>query len=137
MKAKATILLLIWAFVLVQPAFAYFGGKSAYGKCSKAVTPKPACTKSKTVSSTCSKKKEIKTDCSTKKCNKPSKSQEKDNCGSEGCNPTLGCSSGNFYVHNHYQITLPSWFAQRQKVFVTNDNRIVKNMSECWHPPKA
>lgn len=126
MKPAAGILLMIWALLMVQPAFAYFGGKSAYEKCSKPVTEKPAC----------SKKKPVETGCASSKCNKPFKPEGKDNCKSDGCNPTLGCSSGNFYVHDHHHITLPSWFEQRQKTALINDNRISKNMNECWHPPE-
>lgn len=122
---------------MVQPAFAYFGGKSAYGKCATVTEEKSSCSKSKSAGGHCSKKKVQKPACSKKKCNKPSDSQDKDKCNSNGCNPTLGCSSGNFYVHTHQQILLPNWFEQKQKNSLINDNRIVKNMSECFHPPEA
>jgi hypothetical protein len=137
MKRAAAILIVIWTLVMVQPAFAWFGGKSGYRTCSKAPVKNQGCPKTSATTSTCSKKKVTTTDCSTKKCNKPSKSQDKNNCKTEGCNPTLGCSSGNFYVHYHDQISLPSWFVLKQLAVVTDDNRIIKNMSECWHPPKA
>ena len=137
MKRAASILMVVWMFVMVQPAFAYFGGKSAYGKCTKAVSSKATCSKSKPATSTCSKKKPVKPDCSGKKCNKAAKTQDKDDCRTEGCNPTLGCSSGNFFAHYHSQLSFEEWFEQKQKLIVANDNRIINNMSECWHPPEA
>ncbi len=137
MKIGAFILTAIWGLLLVQPAFAYFGAKPAYGDCPEPVTSKPTCSKSKPARSTCSENKVATPICSKKKCNKPSKSQDKNNCMTDGCNPTLGCSSGNFYIHYHSQISLPLLFAQKQKLIVTDDNRIMKCMSECWHPPEA
>jgi hypothetical protein len=137
MKLAAGILTIIWTLVMVQPAFAYFGGKSAYGKCANSIEEQSTCSKKKPATSACSKKKAEKPACSSKKCNKPSGSEDKDNCKSNGCNPSLGCSSGNFYVHHHYQISMPSWFEQKQKTSLINDNRIVKNMSECFHPPET
>jgi hypothetical protein len=138
-KKAAYILLFIWTLVLIQPAFSWAGGKSAYGSCTKSGTTEVACskTKSKSGDSSCLPKNSSKKPCSKKKPVTPPKSQEKDNCKSDGCNPTLGCISGNFYVHYHSNILLPSWFAQNQKPVLIDDNRIFKNMNECWHPPEA
>ncbi len=122
---------------MVQPAFAYFGGKTAYGTCSKSASTKAACSQNEVASSSCKKNKPVNTGCSKKKCNKSSKSQNKDGCNRDGCNPTLGCSSGNFFVHHHNNISLLSWLAQKQKAILIDDNRISKNLSECWRPPKA
>ena len=134
---RAIILLLVWGPLMFQPAFAYFGGKSAYGACSKTETVKPTCSKSKAPVSSCNKKKIVSPGCSKKKCGNPSKSKGKDECNNGGCNPTLGCSSGNFYIHHNFQISIISWLAPKQKTVVTDDNRIINNMSECWHPPEA
>jgi hypothetical protein len=137
MKKAASILMIIWAITLVQPAFALFGGKSGYGTCSKIETAKPACTKTKAAGSLCTKKKPNNPVCSKSKCNKPANSDDKDNCNSNDCNPSLGCSAGNFYVHHHAGLSLISWFIPRQMIIVTDDNRIAKNLSECFHPPEA
>lgn len=122
--------------MMVQPSFAYFGGKSAYGECGKQVVKKPDCSKKKTATAACSGKKAARPSCSKGKCNKPSDPSGKDECSSQGCNPSIGCSSGNFYVFHHFQITLHSWVMQTQKALVTDDNRVVKSMSDCWHPPE-
>ncbi len=82
-------------------------------------------------------KKTASSPCSKKKCSKNSESGNKGSCGNEGCNPSLGCSSGNFYVQSYYQITLTVFTSQIQKLFVKNDDRLVKSLSECWHPPEA
>ena len=112
--------MLIWGLLMVQPAFSYFGGKAAYR------------------ASVCTKEKPVKSDCSKKKsCDKPDESKEDNKCRTDGCNPTLGCPSGNFYVHHHHQISIPSLFLQKLKLLVSDDNRIIKNLSECWHPPEA
>ena len=137
MKQAAGILILLWTFTMVQPAFALFGGQSGYGTCSKTITTKPACSKGKTAAPTCTKMKASGTACSKHKCNKPSKSDDKGSCNNNGCNPSLGCCSGNFFVHQHSTISLNSWFVQRQMLIVTDDNRISKNLSECFHPPEA
>jgi hypothetical protein len=138
MKAAASFFIVIWSILIVQPTFAYFGGKPAYGTCTKADESTLLPAKSQTSGSTCSKKKKVAaTDCSKKKCNKPGKSESKNNCNTDGCNPTLGCSAGNFFIHHYSVISITSWFAQKQKVMVLNDNRILKNMSDCWRPPKA
>ena len=135
MKFAAAFLLFVWGSLIVQPSFAYFGGKSAYGKCDKAAATKSPCSKSRSATSGCSKKNTANKPCPKKSDNKSSNSEG--NCKSEGCNPTLGCSSGNFYVHHYAQISLPARSGQKQQSLVVNDNRIVRNMRECWHPPEA
>jgi hypothetical protein len=137
MKKAASILMVIWAITMVQPAFAIFGGKTGYAGTSKKETAKSSCSKSKSESSACTKKKQETPSCSKSKCKKPLSSDDKDNCDTNGCNPSLGCCSGNFYVHHHSIISLSSWFIQRQLLIVTDDNRISKNLSECFRPPEA
>jgi hypothetical protein len=138
MKKAAGILLLIWTFVLVQPAFAYFGGKSAYGNCSKVVSSKTSCSKTKKSPSTGCTKKKVTSSCSSKKkCNKSSDSKEEKGCNSNTCNPSIGCTSGNLYIHQHSQILFALSIAQRQKAILVDDNRILESLSECWHPPEA
>ncbi|MBL7725045.1 MAG: hypothetical protein JNK27_12905 [Chitinophagaceae bacterium] len=135
MKTAAGILAFIWAFVLFQPAFAHFGGNPAYETCEKPVVKKSACSKSKTA--VYSKKKAGSTGCAKGKCNKPSTPPDNGGCRSNGCNPSVGCSSGNFFIHHYSQFSLASFTVQHQKPVITNDNRIIKIMSECWHPPEA
>lgn len=136
MKPAASILIFIWALVMFQPAFAYFGGKPAYGECSRPVPEKQGCAKQKSKTS-CTKKKAAKTSCSKKKCGKPAEMPGSNDCRSGGCNPSLGCASGNFFIHHYEQVSLLSWEAPGQKMTVTDDNRIMKNRSECFHPPEA
>lgn len=137
MKIVAGILMMVWSIVMVQPAFAYFGGKSAYGKCSEALTQKQGCPNKVRAASSCSKRQIVQTGCNNKKCKKAPEPTGKDNCRSEGCNPSLGCSSGNFYIHLQDQILLASWIEQKQMAIVKDDKRIIRSMSECWHPPEA
>jgi hypothetical protein len=134
MKPAAFLLTIIWTLVVVQPAFALFGGESAYGKCSKMTVAKTGCSKMKT-SSTCSMKK--KSGCSKKKCNKQSSPCDKSGCNSNGCNPSIGCSSGNFFVHHNYSISFLALIAGKQLIAIKDDNRISKSLSECFHPPEV
>ncbi len=136
MKPAAGIFVIIWALVMFQPAFAIFGGRSAYGNCTEIVVPKSGCSKPTSTNSDCSKKKINSADCTKKQCPSPTPAKGKD-CGEKRCNPSLGCSLGNFYVHAHHQVLVPSWHSQKIKLIVTNDNRIAKSLSECWHPPEA
>jgi len=135
MRPAAGILAFIWTFVLFQPAFARFGGNPVYETCEKPVAKKSACTKSETVG--CSGEKRNNTGCTKGKCNKPLASDDNAGCRSNGCNPSAGCSSGNFFIHHHSQFLLTSFKVQHEKPAITNDNRIIKVMSECWHPPEA
>lgn len=128
--------MMIWGTLMVQPSFALFGGKPAYGTCSKP-EPKPASVKKKATEPGCKKKITVESGCSKKKCKGPAKPEKKNNCSTDGCNPTLGCSSGNFYIHQHFQISFATYFAVKQKAIVIDDNRIASNLSECWHPPEA
>lgn len=132
MKFSATILLLVWGTLLVQPGFANMGGKPAYGSCSKAETNQSSCSSKENTDTRC-KKQLAEPVAAKKKCNSP----EKKNCSKEACNPTLGCSSGNFFIHQHHQISIVSLIALMQKGFVQDDNRISDNLRECWHPPEA
>ena len=125
MRRTACLLAIVWAVLMVQPAFTNFTGKAASS----------TCTKNKPVKSTCQKKKTTKKSCAKSKCSKPiSKSKEK--CSKEHCNPLLGCPSGNFYIHNYSLISLTSFIVFKQKPIWVNDNRISKQLTECFHPPE-
>jgi len=62
---------------------------------------------------------------------------EENDCDNEGCNPFLPCSMGyccylveNFISYGGHS-AIPG-----QKNPLVNDNRILKSISECWHPPE-
>lgn len=61
---------------------------------------------------------------------------KKDNCENRGCNPFMGCVYGNFYMTEKSSISFTIFIIPKQKTGIFNDNRIVKNASDCWHPPK-
>ena len=125
MRATACLFAIVLAVLMVQPAFTNFTGKAASS----------TCTRDKPVKETCQKKEPTKTSCTKTKCSKPtSKSNKK--CSTEHCNPLLGCPSGNFYVHNYFLISLSSFILLKQKPILVNDNRISKQLTECFHPPE-
>lgn len=130
MKLKAGILAMIVGLLILQPLFGNFGLREAYGNCSTPRETSP-CPSSK---STCPKAKK---QCTSKKtCNSPASPGKKKNCDPGGCNPLLGCSSGNFYIHHYSTISLLSLFIPKLKPVMVNDNRIQKRLNECWHPPE-
>ena len=127
---------MIWILMLLQPSFVYFGGSAAYGECSKPVDTMTGYTTEKNASPACSEKLISPPSCSGDHCDNDTDTSGKDDCKRQGCNPTLGCTSGNFYVHHYDSLFLPSWLAQKQEKFVSDDKRVVRNTSECWHPPE-
>jgi len=124
MKATACLFAIVLAVLMVQPAFTNFSGKAASSNC----------TTNKPVKASCSKKKSKKTSCTKTKCSKPESKSK--NCSKEHCNPLLGCPSGNFYIHNYSSISLTSFILLKQKPVLVNDNRIAKQLTECFHPPE-
>ena len=88
------------------------------------------------VKSSCSKTKPAKSTCCESKCSKPKPEENKQDCGGDRCNPLMGCTSGNFYVHNYSYISITSLIIPKQKTALVNDNRISKQLTECWHPPE-
>ncbi len=126
MRPVAFLLAIILSTLMVQPAFTNFRMKADNSSCTKNKPVKPACSKKKTVTTTCSKN----------KCSRPKTPESGNNCGADRCNPLLGCPSGNFYLLNHSYISLPSFIIFKQKNILVNDNRISKQLTECWHPPE-
>src|SRR5688500_17674887 len=103
MRSTVSLFAIVWAVLMVQPAFTNFTGKAASS----------TCTSNKPVKSSCQKKKPGKKSCAKTKCSKPiSKSKEK--CSKEHCNPLLGCPSGNFYIHYYTSISLTSFILLKQ-----------------------
>jgi hypothetical protein len=117
MKSAAWILTVIFAFLMIQPLFYGFGSTGiGMTKCSKSVATK---------SSSCQSK-----------CSKPKTQEDKRDCEDDRCNPLLGCPTGNFYVHNYTYILVTSPIMPKQELALFNDNRISKQLTECWHPPE-
>jgi len=116
MKAGACILAAILTVLMVQPLFSTFGAK--------------------TTESTCSKSKPVKSSCCKMACGKPRPKENNRDCEGDRCNPLMGCPSGNFYVHNYTSILITSLIIPKQKTALVNDNRISKQLTECWHPPE-
>jgi len=115
MKAGACILAAILSILMVQPLFSNFGTK----------TVKSSCTQSPANSSHCQNK-----------CSRPNPQKDKQDCEGDRCNPLMGCPTGNFYAHNYSFILITSLIIPKQKMALVNDNRLSKQLTECWHPPE-
>jgi hypothetical protein len=48
----------------------------------------------------------------------------------------MSCPIGNFYLNNHTTYALTSFIVLKEKSALINDNRIQKQLTECWHPPE-
>ena len=116
MKIRACILIVIWSTLLIEPLSANFSIKTVY--------------------SSCSEKQKVPSSCCNSKCNKTKDKESKDDCENNRCNPLMSCPSGNFYLFGHPQLSLDAFIPAKQKTILINDNRIVKRLSECWHPPE-
>src|SRR4026208_772835 len=110
MRIAASIMLVLYMVLLFQPLFG-----------SPRVEKKP-------VASSC---------CSKSKCQKPSPESEKKDCENNRCNPFMGCVSGNWFEVSISNIAITSPIVPEVKSFLFNDNRILHNISECWHPPES
>jgi hypothetical protein len=117
-KAAAYILIALWGILLAEPLLANFNVKSPYSECSK---PKPK-------KSSCSKK-------ST--CSKEDNKEDKNDCEKNRCNPLLCCPTGNFYLVGQQLLHIIPPSISKKKAILINDNRILKSLSECWHPPEV
>lgn len=74
--------------------------------------------------------------CLKERCKKKMPVQKKKSCEGMACNPFLGCPYFNLFLAvNTYSPVLP--VADKQKLFVRNDNRTIQSSSELWHPPNA
>jgi hypothetical protein len=108
--------MIIWGILIIQPAF---------GNISAPV-----------VVSACSKNKPAESPCSKKKCSKPKPPEDKKECGADRCNPIMSCPTGNFYFPDYSSVSFASLIIPKQKISLVNDNRIQKQLTECWHPPE-
>jgi hypothetical protein len=84
----------------------------------------------------CTKKKT--SSCSRAKCTLPIRSDEKEDCNNNGCNPFVPCSIGLccYVVENFYSYST-SFIFSKQRLMLFDDNRIASGLSECWHPPEV
>lgn len=64
-------------------------------------------------------------------------SEKQDDCRNMACNPFMSCVYGNFFVLDKQCISFDFFPGAKQKLNVYNDNRVIQNLSECWHPPEA
>ena len=133
MKFRACLLLIIWSILLLEPLSANFSRiKSLYSfSCAKKQKIKSSCSKP------CSKQK-VQKSCSKSKpeCDKPKSDEEKKECENNSCNPLMSCPTGNFYVFGYSTLSIDAFIPAKQKIALINDNRILKYMAECWHPPE-
>ena len=71
--------------------------------------------------------------CSGHCCKK--KENKKSSAGNKDCNPLMRCQLCSLFIVSGFTPSESSNFSISEKVFIRNDNRTVKNLSECWHPP--
>ena len=116
MKIRACILIVLWSVLLIEPLSANFSINSPY--------------------SSCSKKEKVQSSCSKSKCDQPKDNEEENDCEESRCNPLMSCPTGNFYLFGHPQLSIAPFMLSKQKAILINDNRIQKQLSECWHPPE-
>jgi len=116
MKFRASILMLLWSILLIEPLSANFSIKTPY--------------------SSCSKKQELRASCSKSKCNQSNDKEKEDDCENNRCNPLMSCPTGNFYLFGHQLLSITPFILSKQKAILINDNRIIKQLTECWHPPE-
>ena len=116
MKVRAYILMILWSILLIEPLSANLSIKSPY--------------------SSCSKKQKAESPCSKSKCDKSAANDDENDCESNDCNPLMSCPTGNFYLFGHPQLAIALLIPSRQKTILVNDNRILKCLAECWHPPE-
>lgn len=146
MKFRACFLLIIWSILLLEPLSANFSSiKSVYSSCTKKSKASSSCSKPKlensNARSSCRisklEKPKATSSCSKSKCGKPEKKEEKDDCKNNECNPLLSCPTGNFYFFGYTALSIDAFIPKKQKTVLVNDNRILKYMAECWHPPEV
>lgn len=116
MKTRAGILIVIWSLLLIEPVSANFSFESNYSSCKKIESSIACCSSS---------------------CSQPAE-EEDDNkdCEANRCNPLMSCPTGNFYTISHHHLSIDALKQSKEKQALINDNRIIKRMTDCWHPPE-
>ena len=117
MKTPACILIVLWTVLLIEPLSANLNVETVY-------------------SSSYSKKQESQSSCSKSKCDQSKGNDEENDCEENRCNPLMSCPTGNFYLFGHSQLSIAPFILSKQKAILINDNRIIKHLAECWHPPE-
>lgn len=135
-KTGALILVVIWGLLMIQPVFGSFTNGAIKPSCTKTKPVKTTCKKSQAAKPPCSKKIKLVVGCSMNKCSKTTTPEEKKDCEEQGCNPLMSCPAGNFYVNNYSHFSLASQLVPKPKTPLVNDNRISKQLTECFHPPE-
>ena len=110
--------MILWTVLLIEPLSANFNIESVYStSCAKVEKPQSSCCKST--------------------CDKPTDREEEENdCEDNRCNPLMSCPTGNFYLFGQTYLTSVPLILSKQKKVLINDNRIQKQLTECWHPPE-
>ena len=116
MKVRACILMVLWTVLLIEPLSANLSIQSPYSCCAKEEKPKSSCSMSA--------------------CDVPADTEEENDCGSNRCNPIMSCPTGNFYLFIQPHLSIPALNISTDKKSLVNDNRIVKQTGDCWHPPE-
>ena len=116
MKIQACILIILWSVLLIEPLSANLSINS--------------------VDSSCSKNEQVQSSCSKSKCDQPKDNEDENDCEENRCNPLMSCPTGNFYLFGHSQLSIAPLILSTQKAILINDNRIIKHLTECWHPPE-
>ena len=116
MKTRAFILMVLWSVLLIEPLSANLSIKTPY--------------------SSCSKKQKVESSCSKSKCDKPKDNEEGNDCEDNRCNPLMSCPTGNFYLFGQSYLSAAPFILSKQKKALINDNRVQKQLTECWHPPE-
>jgi hypothetical protein len=77
--------------------------------------------------------------CKKDRCDKTANEQkkQKDNCENRNCNPLMACVYGNFFLLEKQFISFDLPQTGSEKKITGNDNRVVRNSSDCWHPPRV
>ena len=116
MKMRASILMILWAALLIEPGSANLSIETPYSTCEKKKVEKPLCSKSS--------------------CNAPVEDEDENDCEKNRCNPIMSCPTGNFYFFNLFNLTITDITLSKEKKKLVNDNRIIKQSGDCWHPPE-
>lgn len=135
-KSGALILAVIWGLLMVQPVFGSFTNGAIKPTCLKKTESKKSCKRTVLKTSSCSKPQKRISTCTPTPCNKPQTEEQKKACEEEGCNPLMSCPAGNFFLFSHTQIAINSFQPAKAKTRLVNDNRLSKQLTECFHPPE-
>ena len=108
--------MVLWSLLLIEPLSANLSLQSPYSSCSKEEQAEPSCSMSA--------------------CDEPADTGEENDCESNDCNPIMSCPTGNFYLFTQPGLSIPALNISTDKKSLINDNRIVKQTGDCWHPPE-